>query len=581
MATPTKDTIYIDIDDEITTIIDKLSASKAKVVALVLPKRATVLQSIVNMKLLKRASDESKKSVVLITTEAGLLPLAGASGMYVASSLNSKPEIPTPPDSDESEEMIDEDEPETDSKAAEITAATAGAVAVGALAGLPPKPKDEMETLQLEDDSESEADDDDSDTASDIGTPVAAAKKDKKLHVPNFERFRLWLIIAACAFVLLIVGAVFANKILPKATITIKTNAQNYNTNVIMNLATTATTVDLQTGTIPAKAVTQQKTYTQQVTSTGQKNNGVKATGTVTMTAKKCSGNPFIPPSDVPAGWGISTAGLTYITQTAASFHGTGTDGSGCYTYASNSSVNIIAQTGGAKYNIGTSNFSVNGRSDAAASGSASGGTDDIQQVVSQADIDNAKSKISTNDQAVKQTLTTQLTQAGYYPIGATFQAGTPTVTTSANVGDAATSVTVTEVIVYTMFGAHEADMKVLIANSLKSQIDIKQQSILDYGIAGATYSLQSSTDKTAQVTSQNVVTVGPKLNEEQIKTESAGKKSGQAIQQISETPGVTSVSVKLSPFWVSSIPTNTSKITVVIEKPTKATNSSNSNANP
>ena len=209
------------------------------------------------------------------------------------------------------------------------------------------------------------------------------------------------------------------------------------------------------------------------------------------------------------------------------------------------------------------------------------GGTDNIVQVVSQSDIDNAKSKISTNDQAVKQTLTTQLTQAGYYPISATFQAGTPTVTTSANVGDAASSVTVTEVIVYTMFGAHEADMKILIANSLKSQIDIKQQSILDYGIATATYSLQSSTDKTAQVTSQNVVTVGPKLDEEKIKNDSAGKKSGQAIKQINEYPGVTSVSVKLSPFWVSSIPSDTSKITVVIEKPTKTTSSSSTNDNP
>ena len=51
MAAPDKDTIYVDIDDEITGIIDKLRNSDAKVVALVLPKRATVFQSIVNMKL--------------------------------------------------------------------------------------------------------------------------------------------------------------------------------------------------------------------------------------------------------------------------------------------------------------------------------------------------------------------------------------------------------------------------------------------------------------------------------------------------------------------------------------------------
>src|SRR5579884_3157174 len=111
MATA-KDTIYVDIDDEITGIIDKVKASDGKVVALVLPKRAGVFQSIVNMKLLKRAADESKKNLVLITSEAGLLPLAGASGIHVAKTLTSKPEIPAGPGGfDDGEETVDEDTP--------------------------------------------------------------------------------------------------------------------------------------------------------------------------------------------------------------------------------------------------------------------------------------------------------------------------------------------------------------------------------------------------------------------------------------------------------------------------------------
>ena len=109
MSTAEKDTIYIDIDDEITGIIDKLKSSDSKLVALVLPKRATVFQSIVNMKLIKRAADASGKNLVLITSEAGLMPLAGAAGVFVAKTLNSKPEIPVGPDQvDDSEETIDE-----------------------------------------------------------------------------------------------------------------------------------------------------------------------------------------------------------------------------------------------------------------------------------------------------------------------------------------------------------------------------------------------------------------------------------------------------------------------------------------
>src|SRR5438270_1969810 len=111
MANNSKDVIYIDIDDEITSIIDKVQSSDAKILALVLPKRAAVFQSIVNMKLLKRAADSAKKNLVLITSEAGLLPLAGAAGVHVAKSLTSKPEIPAgPPGMEDTEETVDEAE---------------------------------------------------------------------------------------------------------------------------------------------------------------------------------------------------------------------------------------------------------------------------------------------------------------------------------------------------------------------------------------------------------------------------------------------------------------------------------------
>src|SRR5690606_2240814 len=126
---------YIDVDDEITSIIDKVSSSKKKIVALVLPKRAAVLQSVVNMKLLKRKADDAEKKLVLITSEAGLMPLAGAAGLHVAKTLQSKPEIPEGPkdQEDKQDEELEElyDEPEEVDKAATV-GALAGAAAVGA-----------------------------------------------------------------------------------------------------------------------------------------------------------------------------------------------------------------------------------------------------------------------------------------------------------------------------------------------------------------------------------------------------------------------------------------------------------------
>ena len=67
----------------------------------------------------------------------------------------------------------------------------------------------------------------------------------------------------------------------------------------------------------------------------------------------------------------------------------------------------------------------------------------------------------------------------------------------------------------------------------------------------------------------QTVATAGPQLNINAIKTEVIGKKSGDIQAELKANPDVTGVSVKLSPFWVTTVPKKTSKVTVTILKPT------------
>ena len=65
-----KDVIYIDTEDDITSIIEKVKASSEKIIALVPPKRVGVLQSAVNLKLLQKSAEADDKRIVLITTSA-------------------------------------------------------------------------------------------------------------------------------------------------------------------------------------------------------------------------------------------------------------------------------------------------------------------------------------------------------------------------------------------------------------------------------------------------------------------------------------------------------------------------------
>ncbi len=576
MTANDKDTIYIDIDDEITTIIDKVRGSSGKLIALVLPKRATTLQSIVNMKLLKRAAEDSKKKLVLITTEAGLMPLAGAVGLHVAKTPTSRPEIPSAPEApndaeeqvDETADLMGEDEPEA------VDLAASGNKSVGELAGpatmpIPtrPKPESGIETLELDNEDKTTA------GAAAAGAVAAAKKpkpiKDKKLKVPDFDRFRVLLFGGAALLIALIIFFWLAVGVLPKATILIKTNASNVNTDVDFSLSTSATSFDEKGKVVPAKQVQTQKTLTGTAQATGQKNNGDKAKGSVTMTV--CTNNPGAT-SSIPAGTGVSSGSKTYVTQESANFQYTGNCSGGFKFRASD--VAISAQNGGAAFNVNNADFKVSSRSDITATGSASGGTDDIQTVVSQADIDNAKGKIAAADNTEAQSdLKNQLEGQGLYPITATFNAGTPNTTNSSQVGDAASSVTITQVYTYTMLGANEAYIKTLVDNDIKSQIDTKQQGILTQGITQGAFKMKEASDSGASMNLQTVAEVGPSIDKDQIAQNATGKKSSEIKEDLSSNPDVTDVTVKLSPFWVTKAPKNVKKITVTVAKPTKTAN--------
>lgn len=561
MATD-KDTIYIDIDDEITGIIDKLKASQGKVVALVLPKRASVFQSVVNMKLLKRAAQDVKKHLVLITSEAGLLPLAGAAGIHVAKTLTSKPEIPSGPDimGDDMDDIVDEP---AEAEEHPVSAETDGDIPIGKLAGLPATGKaDGVETVELPDDGPAEP-------AAATAAKTASSKppKDKNLQVPNFERFRKWLVLGGIGLVLLIFLMVLAFNVLPKATIHIATNAVSINSSLNLNLSTTARQLDPTNGTIPAKLVTQQKTSTQQTPATGQKNNGNKAGGTVTLT--NCSGADTV----IPGGTGVSSGGNTYIVQTSVTVPDSNYTILGKCKNDGKADVQVLAQNGGSSYNLSSgANFTVAGHPSITGVGQTiSGGTDNIVKVVSQGDIDSAKSKISIQDNDVKQALQKNLEADNYFAVLATFSGGTPTYSTSANAGDAASSVTVTATVNYTMFGVREDDLNTLIDENVKGQINTSKQAILSRGLDKATFNVSSQNDKSAQVTLTTEAAVGPDIDTASIAREAAGKKPGAVKSELETNPDVTGVSVKLSPFWVTSVPKKTSKIHVTIEKPRPA----------
>ena len=152
-------------------------------------------------------------------------------------------------------------------------------------------------------------------------------------------------------------------------------------------------------------------------------------------------------------------------------------------------------------------------------------------------------------------------------PISGTFVANQPTITTSANVGDQATSVTVTETTTYSMFGVKESYLQTLVNSNINHQINTSQQSIINNGLSNTSFTVLNQTANTAQVTFPTTASIGPKFELNSLKKQIAGKKSGDTKTIINSIPGVTNVTVHYSPFWVSSTPKNVNKITIEIKK--------------
>ncbi len=548
---PAKDTIYIDVEDEITAIIDKLRHSDSKIVALVLPKRATTLQSIVNLKLLKRTAKTANKNLVLVTSDPTVLPLAGAVGLHVAKTAQSKPTIPAAPKTPNHDITVDSDEtPDTEDVELDKSAS------IGELAG------DDDETIEVDNDTP--------EPKEKISKKAALAGVGKKLKIPNFEKFRTRLLLGGGAFILLLIFWILATFVLPKATITIKTDTSVVNTTLNFIGKLDAESVDVAKNVVPIIKKEVKKTQVEKVAASGERNDGKKASGT--MSLKNCifDGQSYT----IPAGTGFTSDGMTFITNASITLDPAVYAGpDNCV--SGSKSVSVTAVNAGSKYNLSARGYTVPGaynkpEGQITASGSAmTGGTDKITKVVSQENIDTAKQAAldKTKEEAVTE-LAEAISKDQLIAINDTFSEGKPEVTATPKVNEPTSEVSVEVKVTYSQLGIKKSDLTQLVEQEVNKHIDASKQQIQNTGLDEATVRITSKPSKTEyKLELETVATAGPQLDAEGIKKEVAGKKKGLTKDIIMARPGVQDVDIHYSPFWVASTPSRQNRINVVFNQ--------------
>lgn len=543
-ATPKKDVIYVDIEDDITSVIEKVKNASAPIVALVPPKRIGVLQSVVNLKLLARAAKAAKKHIVLISSDKALMALAAGLALPVAKNLQSKPEVPVlASDEVEGDEVINGDElPVGDH------ARTAGV-------GLPESDDEEIIAPAAEDIASPLEDKPLAATAAARAPKKGSAKKGSV--IPNFDTFRKKLFLfgglGAAALVFLVWAIFFA----PHATVSItaKTNIVNLSKTLQLRPGAKLDT----TQAIAASVVKEiKKTATVDFTATGKKEVGEKATGTVKLSKLTAS------PIEVPAGSKLtSSSGLVFVTSAGVTIPAS----EPCFPSFCAKSVNVdvAAAESGTKYNAATGNLSgAPEGAGASFTGPTSGGTDKTVTVVSQTDFDKAKEQLQAQkSDEVKKELLKQF-DAATVVIQESYKVTPGNPTSAPAVDQEAATAKLSAETTYRIVGVARSDLRAIYDTFTKTQITGQaNQKIYASGDEATTFARFEDVEGGFSVKATATAQVGPNIDEKTLATQLTGKRAGEIQQQIEVVPGVEDVTVKFSPFWVTKAPGKADKIDI------------------
>lgn len=533
-----KDTIYIDIEDDITSIIEKVKASGSKIVALVPPKRSTALNSAVNMKLLMRAAEDSQKKLVLVTSEASLLSLAGGVGLHVTNNLHSKPYLPKPAESPLSDEAVI-DGSEIDPTApigelADVQAATAAAPP----GKKPPKSKS------------------------------GDNKKTNKFSIPSFERFRGRLFLIGAAVILLLVAWWWAFWIAPKATIAIQAQTSRVATDFEFTADPEAESDDFERNIFRTEIIEVSRTVTEDFTPSGTKNIGDKASGTITI--RNCDyGDGFT----VQAGTTFEASGLSFESLEDIVVQPFSGPASNCdlddSSEAGEGSGTVRALKPGDQYNLAPTTYaitgdSIGGKVDAVGS-QMSGGTTKEAKVVAKKDVDEAREKLESQDRSdVLNELKNQVAE-DYIAIDETFKVDIRNVKSQPEVGQEANSGSLNATVKFTLAAVPRETLVKAVEDFQQSRIEDGNQRIYENGTDTLSFSLLEQEGSQYQLRLRTDGYIGPELDADQLANDVAGKRYSEVVNIVRSRPGVIDVSVDFSPFWVASAP-KADKITINFE---------------
>lgn len=560
-----KEVIYLEPEDDITDILTKLQQAEQKLVALVPPKKATILRSAVNMKLVARVAKECEKVAVIVTADPAIIKMAMAAKIPVAKNLQSRPVVPTEETlkkTEQKEQIIDEDtldEPENGKKAK---------IAPEASNSLPNASKDESA-------NDITIDEDSLENASRKSEKAKTKKKTQKTPSNEnfFQKYRKYILFGSVAAVVLAVVLVWAFVFAPSATITVAVSSTPSNFSETVRFTEDPNAENLEEGIFFAEKQILEEKYSTSFEVTDEKDMGEKAQGmlavTYTMSLSEYLGKGF--------NIGINV-GDTFTTTTGLSYIATEDtdrvkwDGAG-FNLVCNSPVtsindrcvktfrfNVEAVEAGEKYNI-TSSVTWNPFEGAPVSsaGSIIGGTTKMEKVVSEDDLNKIKeAQLAEHSTEGREHLFEDLSK-DIVPIESSFKGEAKNIESTPAVGETVSGDNKAEARIVAEYSVYVVSL-----SKIEEYIKLKTTVADDqkiYSIGEPYFERFTGIDETARL--KTTIETGPTVTEDDIFEKAKGRKTGEVQSILKSINGVSTVEIRAPYFWVWSIPNDRSKVTI------------------
>ncbi len=548
--------LYLEVDEDITSAIDKLKHSAEGSVQVVVPKRSTMLQSIINLKLLKKAAEQGNKELVLVTGDRIATELAARVGLAVAPSIGAKPviaEVKIPEALKTNEEIIEADDPEPPPIPADPRPKLFKKPVMKRLpisdgpppSGLPDAPAAQPAGLA-------------------VGAAAAAGDTVKKAgtKVPNFGRLQKRLMWAGL-LAFLVVGYLGAMYLFTGAKVTLYATGTKVQVDTTFAVDPALKTTDQAKAVLAGQLVTISKDLSGPFTPTGKKDVGTKASGSITI--QNCEDSNVYP---LAAGNNLTSQGFNFISNEAVTIPaGTFTNG-GKNCTSPTVSVSVTASQNGDKYNLTnaaftsaklTSNFKLNATQ-------MSGGTTKTVTTVAQSDVDTEKAALLDKD---KDNSTRDLQgrlPSGFVALPSSQASNVDSTTPAPAVGAEGDTATLALKVTYSVLAVKQSEYEALLHAQEQKQVGDKNQ-IYEDGLGTAQV---TATDKDSGGRQSFHLTTeafgGVKLDKIAIAESLKGQRYGDATTTAGGLPGVTRADISIWPGWVSKLPSRPDKISITIQ---------------